>query len=116
MRLYPKPKTDTEYIEFVRKYVKRSKWFVLFHICASVGFLVLYWLLLRAIYSADSTIPGFCKAIDTGIYIGMMLGAFAGVLLVFAAINVVLSVQCLHGYRTEQLMLKFHDELKKEDK
>ncbi len=117
MQLYPKPKTDAEYVELIRKHVGRSKWLALFLGCLSVGFLLAYWLLWQKVYgSGDSTINKLNETIESGVRIGIMLGATEGLLLIFAASHAVFAVQYLLGDRTKRLMLKFYDELKKQNK
>ncbi|KKL94692.1 hypothetical protein LCGC14_1862140 [marine sediment metagenome] len=110
MELYPKRKTDEQYVEAVRKLVARSRWFGVYHACLVIVFVVAFQILWRSICSVDGLMSGVSK----GVHIGIMLGAMAGVLMVLAAQNVIWGAQCFKGHRTERLMLKFHDELKKE--
>ena len=116
MQLYPKRKTDTEYIEMIRKFVERSKWFGAFHACVFILFSMMFLILRNIIYTTDSAVLGFKKMIEPGIHIGIMLGTFGGLLLVFAVLNVIWAVTYFNGQRTERLMLKFHDELKRKEK
>ena len=49
---------------------------------------------------------------EHGAFIGVMMGAFAGLQVAMAVQNAIWAVQYLRGMRTERLMLRFHDELK----
>ncbi|MCG3149218.1 MAG: hypothetical protein PCFJNLEI_02681 [Verrucomicrobiae bacterium] len=115
MELYPKRKTDEEYVESVRKLVARAKWFGVFHACGFVFFLAAYFVFWRMIYSSESPLREIFAAGGSGWYIGVMLGAGAGLLLVFAAQNAMWAGQRFRGFRTEKLMLRFHDELRRGD-
>ncbi len=115
LQLYPKRKNDAEYVESVRKIVRRTKWLAVFHGIMALFFFGCYLVMVRMIYSAEPQVPGFAESISTGLRIGVMLGAFIGALLVFGAVNVKYSITLLKGQRTERLMLKFHDELRKKE-
>ncbi len=114
LQLCPKRWTDEEYVESVRKLIARSKWFAIFHGGMAVLLLGCHLYLWRLIFKLD---PLFCELGDTvyvGIRIGLMLGAFCGVLLIFAMLSIIFLMWHLKGQRTERLMLRFHDELKKQ--
>jgi hypothetical protein len=112
MEVCPKRKTDEEYVEWVRRLVARSKWVGVFHVCGFVFFLAVYLVIWRMIYSPESPLRDIPVASGTGWYIGVMLGVFAGVQLVFAVQNAIWAGQRFRGFRTERLMLRFHDELR----
>ena len=113
MEPYPRRKTDEEYVESVRKQVARSKWYGVFHACGFVFFLGAYWWIWWMTYSPDSPLLDIASGAGIGWYIGVLLGAFAGLQLVFAAQNVMWAAQRFRGFRTDRLMLRFHDELKR---
>jgi hypothetical protein len=111
MELYPKRKTDDEYVALIRKQVDRSKWFGYFHVVAAIAFVVMYFILWRLTMSASELVP----EINSGLHIGIILGAFGGLLLVIAIQSIVWATQSFTGQRTERIMLKLYDELKKKE-
>jgi hypothetical protein len=106
----PKLRTDADYVESVRRRVRRSKWFALLHACGFVLFLGGYFCLWRLITTEDSVLAA---AVGPGKYIGIALGAFGGLMIVLAGQSAIWAGQLLQGQRTERLMLRFHDELQK---
>ena len=50
-------------------------------------------------------------SIERGGFIGVALGAIAGLQLALAALNAIWAGQYWRGLRTEKLLLQFHDEL-----
>jgi hypothetical protein len=48
-----------------------------------------------------------------GFSIGIQFGAMAGMMGICAIINVIFAIPLVWGQRTERLMLKYHDELRK---
>ena len=104
--------TDEEYVEQIRRNdcvfrAFRWGWFVL--LIASVGCLFGFMWVIRS-FTADST-----DARQT-IYVGLALRGIFGFLFVIIAAQ---AANCLkqwhnarHGFRTERLMLKYHDQLK----
>jgi len=115
MQLYPKGKSDEEYVESVRRLVARSRWFGLFHAFACIFFLAMFWWTWRMALSIDSMIADLPVSVERGAFLGVMMGAFAGFALLLAAQNAIWAGQYLRGMRTEKLMLKFHDEWKRAD-
>ena len=115
MQLFPKRKTDTEHIESVRRLLSHSKWFRIASACGAVGFLVIFWLWWRFIPRLAHSMPELDEAARHGFSVGIMLGAMAGLFLFFAAICTYLTARPVTGQRTERLMVKFYDELKKRE-
>ena len=113
MELRPKRKTDEEYVESVRRQVAQSKWFGVFHACGFVFFLGAFWWIWWMIYSPNSPLAEFLGAARSSSILGIAFGAFAGIQLVFAGQNAMWAAQHFRGHRTERLMLRFHDELKR---
>ena len=119
MQLFPKPKTNAEYVEYIRKKLKRSKWLALFFTLMFVLFLVMFLWLRTKIYliTAPIIIPGtdrvFDPEIHTGIRAGVMLGMFLGWFFFLAILNATFAIQCLIGDKKEKLLIKFYDELNK---
>src|SRR6266446_5669987 len=106
-------KTDEEYVESVRKQIERSKWFGVFHTSGCIFFLGVFWSMWWMIYSTDSPFAELPPAAGSGGVLGIALGAFAGIQLVLAGQNAMWAAQHFRGHRTERLMLRFHDELKR---
>ena len=111
MKIFPKQKTDAEYVEGVRKLIARSKWFGLFHACGFVFFLGMFWWIWMMIYSETSFFSTLPASVEHGGFIGVMLGAFAGMQLVLAGQNAMWAAQHFGDHRTERLLLRFHDAL-----
>jgi hypothetical protein len=114
MEVHPKRKTDEEHVEFVRKQVARSKWLVLLHGAAFLFFLVMFMIAWRFVTGLPQIMPEFAEGAGPGFVIGLQLGAGAGLFVIFAVITVIFAIPLIQGQRTERLMLKFHDALKKE--
>lgn len=113
MELYRKRRTDAEYVETVRKTVAWSKWLALFHAVMAAFFLGCYLLVHRWVYNIESSLLGVAQEVSPGVHIGLMLGAFMGLLLVFAVASITWGMNILMGQRAGRLMLEFHDQLKK---
>jgi hypothetical protein len=109
MQIYPRRTTDEEYVEATRKLIRRSKWFGLFFAAGGVFFLVMFEALWHVIHSDE----GLMADISPGVHIGIMLGAMGGIFLLLAIQSLMCAAQYFKGQRTERLMPKFHDELKK---
>ena len=114
MQLYPKRKSDAEYVAAVRKAVRRSKWIAVFNVCMFAVLVVFFFIFWRFIFSLQDMWPDLAEEIGKGVYIGIMLGMFAGFLLSFALLNLVFGLLRI-GDRTAHLMLKFYDELRKKE-
>ena len=115
MELYPKRKTDEEYIEALRKLVARSKWFGVFHAFFVLFFLGMFLVWWHLLCKLDQLFPELAESIGKGIHIGIMFGAVAGLFAFYALQAVFWSVQSFCGQRTERLLLKFHDRLKEQE-
>ena len=115
MELYPKQKSDAEYIAMTRKTIKRSRWFLLLYGVAFVFFNAMFLTFWNWIHNLPETMPEFAEGSGPGFFIGTQLGAMAGVMVLCAVITVIFAIPCMNGFRTEKLMLKFHDELKKQE-
>ena len=115
MRLFRKRKTDAEYIEAVRRSVKRSRWFAIIFACGAILYYLLFVLYWRFIPSFGELVPGLDKITRDAFGIGMMLGAMGGLMVFAAASCIFMAVRSLTGERTARLMLKFHDQSKKND-
>ena len=111
MELYPKHKCDAEYIELVRKRVSHTKRFALLHGIMFMVFIVMFLVLNRLVCQFQEIIPEVAE--------GVIIGLPIGVVMVFLAANVGFSAafaaRHLKGGRTENLMLKFHDELREQE-
>ena len=119
MQVFPKRNTDDEYVTSIRKLVSRSRWFGVFHAVGALFFFGMYHIIWRMLHSVDLPFHHFdiqsqawADVTKSGFHVGVMLGAFAGIQLVFAVLNIMWAMQYFRGQRTERLMLKFHDELK----
>lgn len=107
MELYPKRKTDAEYIATMRKIVKRSKRVAVFFVFCGMIQLTSFWFLWKMIHRLD----GIMSEVSKGVHIGIMRGAMAGIFLVLASQCFQFAHEKFRGNRSEKLMLKFHDEL-----
>jgi len=115
MQLFPKRKTDAEYVKQVRRLLSRSKWFGAMHLGFAAFFFLMSWLWWRHITEVGDRIPMLDEAARQGFAIGVSLGTMAGMTFLFTLISLLSALRILTGQRTERLMLKFHDELKKRD-
>ncbi len=103
MNLFPKRKTDEEYVEAARKLVVRSKWIGVLEALAAIICLVSY-LGVNSFYVWLNKLQ-----YGPGVLIGIIYGASGGLIISLAIVNM---IQCFKGRRAERLMLKYHDELK----
>jgi len=115
MALYPRRKTDAEYVQWVRKTVSRARGLAVFHGTMAIVLLACYFAIIRIVGDVDMPFFGLDEATSVGVRMGLVLGTFMGVMLVVAAGNIVWLIMLLKGQRTERLMLKFHDELTKKE-
>ena len=123
MQVFPKRKTDDEYVNSIRKLVSRSRWFGLFHVVGIVIFVGMYYVIWRMFLSVPLDFPfhlfelqssTMLELSKSGFHAGVAIGAFAGFQLVFAMCSFIWATQYFSGrcQRTERLLLKFYDELK----
>ena len=111
MELYPKHKTDEEFVEAVRKQAAHSRKFGIFHACGVLFFLGAFLVLSHLIHSVD----GMMEDVSSGVHVGIMFGFMGGIFILLAVQNVMWATQYFKGNRTEHLMLKFYDDLKKKE-
>lgn len=111
MKILPKQKTDAEHVAAVRKLIARSKWFGFFHACSFVFFLGMFLLVWMLIFSETSIVSTLPDSVEHGGFIGIVLGAIAGIQVVLAAQSAMWAAQYFHGHRTERMLLRFHDAL-----
>ena len=105
-------RTDPEHIEFIRKLVSRKKWYGLYFIFFAVLYFGIAFLVWNLAYRINTDIfPELDQAMSYGTQIGMMLGAFAGLMVMLAILSILWAINHFTGYRNEKLMLKYHDEL-----
>lgn len=121
MQVFPKRKTDDEYINSIRKFVSRSRWFGLFFIVGVIFFIGLYCVIWGILLPKSIDFPFHLYGLQSstmvdlaksGFHIGVMLGAVAGIDLFFAFFSFIWAMKFFSGQRTEHLLLKFYDELK----
>ena len=110
MRLFPRRKTDAEYIEAVRRSVKQSRWFAIYFACMAILYYVLFIMFWRFIPSFADLMPDINETARGAFTTGIILGTMAGLMLFAAFSCVVAAVRTGSGQRTERLMLKFYDE------
>ena len=115
MQLCWKRRSDPEHVENVRRFLLRSKWFRVIYACSAVGFFALFWLWWELIPRLTGNTPELDEAARHGFSVGVMLGAMAGLALLFAAVCGYLAMRSVTGERTMRLMVKFYDELKKRE-
>jgi hypothetical protein len=111
IELTSKRSTDEEYIEWIRKQVSRSKWYRRRQVFFAVIYFGMFLMTWKMIYMIESLFPDEAGNFDEKGLIGMMIGAFAGLLLFGAIYSVISAGRHFHGLRTERLLLKYHDDL-----
>ncbi len=112
MKLCPKRKTDEEYIECIRKHLARSKWYGIFLFCCAFLCIVSFYGWWQQILAYRELAPGAEEEVLNGMFIGIVVGAMAGVGIMLASQGVIWGFQYLYGQRTERLLVQLHDELK----
>jgi len=115
MELYPKQKSDAEYILWIRKQVAHAKRSAVFHGVMFFVFIALYLVLNHLVFQFHEFMPEIAETLPVGIVIGVQFGVMFVFLGGMAAFCVFMAIRHLKGNRTETLMLKFHDELKKKE-
>lgn len=70
MELYPKRKSDAEYIELLRKRAKPCRWFLLLYGLAFVFFNAIFLLIWSWIHRLPETMPEFSEGAGRGFFIG----------------------------------------------
>jgi hypothetical protein len=113
MKLYPKRKTDEEYVEATRNLVVRSKWIgvlealgSIIHLALSlvlIGFFVWFYLLGNLLGKKMD------PEVSSLFWNGILIGAFGSLNVFLVIANL---IRCFKARRSEHLMLKYHDELK----
>lgn len=111
IELTSKRPTDEDYIELIRKQVARSKWYGRLKVFFAVIYFGMFLLTWKMIYLIESLFPDEAGNFDDKGLIGMMIGAFAGLLLFCAIDSIVSAARHFHGLRAERLLLKYHDDL-----
>jgi hypothetical protein len=109
MEVFPRRRTDAEYVQLIRKAVSRSKWFVVLHAAMTCFYIAAF--IVFPYYAAEMEGLFPASAISLGVKIGILLGLLIGVIGALAVMSVGACIKTLIGWRTERLMLKFHDEL-----
>ena len=112
MELYPKRKSDAEYIACIRRQVEHARRHAVFNGVMFVVFIVLYFVLNHLVFQFHEIMPEVAETLPLGLVIGVQFGVMFVFLGGMAAFCVVTAMRHLTGNRTENLMLKFHDELK----
>jgi H+/Cl- antiporter ClcA len=108
--LWWRVKSDAEYIETVRKYVRIGK-------KAAVFFIVVSLLCgLAAIWVGNMVLKSFSEGhgfsaseIAPGMALGLLVGGISGFFLFVAVLELGLAMSFVFGYRTEKLLLKYYD-------
>jgi hypothetical protein len=114
LRLWPRRKTDAEYITSVRKVVKYSKWMaVVYGVVAVVGLGGSMAISYIAFQFAFVLMPAESVMDEAlaGAAVGLLFGTIAGYLFVQGGASFIQMLTVVQDQRTERLMLKFHDEL-----
>jgi hypothetical protein len=115
MELYPKRKSDAEYIAWIRMQVGDGKCYAVFQGIMFFVFIVLYLILNRLVFQFHEIMPEAAETLPLGVIIGVQFGVMFVFLGGMAAFCVVTAVRHLKGNRTEKLMLKFYDDLKEQE-
>lgn len=111
MEVFPRRKTDEEYVEGIRKLVGRSKRAAVLHTFFALFFLGTFFCTLKFMDTAESLFAESTGPIKGGAYVGFLFGAFAGMQFILAVESMIWAAQRWHGLRTEKLMLQYHDKL-----
>lgn len=117
-------KTESEQVESIRKLVNRSKWVALFFVVAFFAFaamLIRVWHLgfkaHELIVDVHGSIPEkMADSYPFQVLIGIPFGLLIGLLLIVALACLGNILDMRYGYKTERLMLKYHDKLKEKEK
>ena len=115
MELYPKRKSDAEYIAMIREHVGRGKRHAVFFGFMFLVFMGLYLAFNYVVFRFHEIMPEAADALPLGVLIGVKFGVvmvFLGGLAAFCAIT---AMRHVSGNRTAVLMLRFHDELKQRE-
>ena len=118
MRLCRRRSTDAEYVESIRRAVMHSKWMValygaltVLYFGGSVGLSYLVLRLMSELVTAESVMDDA----SAGAAVGLVFGALAGYFFVQGGSSFLQLLTIKQGQRTERLMLKFHDELRRRE-
>jgi hypothetical protein len=109
MRHWPKPRTDEDYVEFVRERMKRRKALVAAHICAVLLFVLLVPLSIEVSAWLRSHIPIDLDHI--GQWGAVIDGKMVGSGLTLGVCSAILGIRVFRGFRAEHLMIRFYTEL-----
>ncbi len=115
MELYPKRKTNAEYIASVRKQVGHAKRNAVFHGIMFAVSIVLFLVLNHLVFEFCNIMPHVAETLPHGVIMGVPIGVVMVFLIALAASNVVIATRHIKGNRTERLLLTFHDELKEKE-
>jgi len=115
MQLFRTRRSDAEHVELVRRWLLRSKWIGIIYACCAAGFFAMFAMYWRFIPKLAGSGLESDQAAQRGFFIGVLLGAMAGLPLFFGVICAYLAMRPVTGQRTERLMVKFYDELKKRE-
>jgi len=103
MPIFPKKKTDTEYVEAIRKHLRWWKWTVLLH---GAGACVFLYLSLR-LYQLALMMKLPIHSLHLGIFFGVILG----LILLAGSFSFECTLARLINDRTERLLVQYDDEL-----
>jgi hypothetical protein len=78
MEVFPKRKSDAEYVESIRTLLKRNRWFAGMQIFLSVGLLAGIWYLAAMVWPLESAMREFAEQIGPGVFIGVAVGIVLG--------------------------------------
>ena len=103
--------SDAEYVEKIRKRDRtlRRLWWIW-----PILFLAILYILVRFgdfIQEFIADFPVEKKMVYAGLFLGMTFGLILSMLALHAGICIKHWIDARQGYRTERLMLKYHDEL-----
>jgi hypothetical protein len=115
MEVFPRRQTDAEHILSVRKMVGRSKWLAVLDWAIAGLLLATYCVIYNFVMNMEEMFPGLSVDLAPGFKIGVMVGLLQGMLIFTAALGIGAGIKIFTDWRTERLMLQFHDELQQRD-
>ena len=116
MKLYPKRKTDEEFVEGIRKCL-HNRWQRVVRVGNAGAGVVMVGLGIWIIFRSSALLSGSAfsgpehEFVRMGMYIGIVMGIVAG-LIIISGVTIVMSTFLWQGTaQTQRLMLKYHDAL-----
>jgi hypothetical protein len=114
LRFCRRRKTDAEYIESIRNWVRHWKWVAALYGLGAALYFGIFLSIIHIVFSrvTGPVAPGSGLGSEgRGLGFGLITGLLAGYFFVQGGACLVQMLTVVKGQRTERLMLRFHDEL-----